>query len=456
MLFAKLHWSPALLRVVFIFLIWLIIYTSGLFRPALLDDADSVHAEAAREMLTRGDWVTLHTNGIRYCEKAPLMYWCIAASFKLFGVTEWSARLPLILAVLALLLVTFSLGRRALGEEAGFYAALVLGSSLGLYLFTRILIPDSLVALWLTLGFDFFLRGLQEERPSRLSCWGLALTAALSVLSKGLIGVVFPAAIIGPYLLLTGNLRHLLRMRLLSSSLVFLAVAAPWHVLAALRNPGQPPLKGFLSFYFVNEQFLRYVNKRVPQDYDTVPLLVFWALLLVWLLPWSSFLFHSLAQIPRRFSAFTAGLAARDHALLFLGIWAFVIPAFFSFSTRQEYYTLPALPALALLIGIWLGRESEAQVTSPLRRRGRVVSTIVLAIGLAAFVCAILLLYLSRPIPPGSDIADLLSKNPEKYALSLGHFFDLTPQAIGVFRAPLWLTGLALLMGTGLTNRSIK
>src|SRR5215468_5004576 len=142
-------------------LAWAIVYLGSLFQPALLDDADTVHAEAAREMATVDhDWVTLHINGgFRYLEKAPLMYWVVAASFKLFGVHDWSARLPIALGVLVLLLVTYRLGRRIFneqnqGEEAGLYAALVLGTGFGPFIFTRILIPDMGVALWLALGFD--------------------------------------------------------------------------------------------------------------------------------------------------------------------------------------------------------------------------------------------------------------------------------------------------------------
>ncbi len=206
-----------------------------------------------------------------------------------FRDSDWAARLPLALGVLALLLVTYSLGKRTLGERAGFWAAVVLAVSIGPYIFTRFIIPDLLVGLWLTLGFDFFLRTLDEEPPSILSCWGLAATAALNVLTKGLIGLVFPAAIIGLYLILTGNLKHLLRMRLLSSFAVLLVIAAPWHIAAALENPPAGQSRGFLWFYFINEQFLRYLGKRVPPDYDTVPLIVFWGLMLVWLFPWSAF-----------------------------------------------------------------------------------------------------------------------------------------------------------------------
>src|SRR5215472_10393368 len=159
--------------------LWAILYIPGLFTPALLDDADSVHAEAAREMFVRHEWTTLYIDGIRYLEKAPLLYWGMEASYHVFGVKDWAARLPLILAELALLLATYSLGKRALGERAGFWAAIVMTLSIGPYLFTRILIPDMLIPLWMTLGFDCFLRTLEEERPSIASCWGLAATVAL-------------------------------------------------------------------------------------------------------------------------------------------------------------------------------------------------------------------------------------------------------------------------------------
>src|SRR5690348_9412745 len=352
--------ARARIYVLAIIVVWAAIYVSSLFQPALLDDADSVHAEAAREMVLRHDWVTLYIDGIRYLEKAPLLYWGMAASFKTFGVSEWSARLPLSLGVLALLLATFRLGRRVFGAEGGLYSALALGGCFGIYIYTRFQIPDVLVALWLTLGFDFFLQGLEENPPSRLACWGLAAATALDVLTKGLIGLVFPGAIIVLYLLLTGNLRHLLRMRLLSSTVVFLAVAAPWHILAALRNPTQGQVRGFLWFYFVNEHFLRYLNERVPRDYGTVPLAVFWALLLLWLAPWSVFLPQAVRAVPLRWQAMRSQLRARDRANLLFLAWALVIMAFFSFSTRQEYYNLPAVPAIALLVGGWMERESAS------------------------------------------------------------------------------------------------
>ena len=246
-------------------LFWAGIYVSSIFSPALLDDADSVHAEAAREMLARHDWVTLHADGIRYLEKAPLLYWVIAASFRVFGVSEWAARLPLALGMLGLIFATYSLGRHGYGEEGGFWAALTVSTSLGLYLFTRFQIPDALVGLWLTLGVLVFFRTLEEDPPSRAACWGLAAAAALNVLTKGLIGLVFPAAIILLFLVLTRNLRHLARMRLGSSTLIFLSIAAPWHVLAALRNPSQGHVRGFLWFYFQKMALYECLEGRTDQ-----------------------------------------------------------------------------------------------------------------------------------------------------------------------------------------------
>ena len=388
-------------HIIIIVAIWLALYLPGLFTPALLDDADSVHAEAAREMLVRHDWSTLYVNGFRYLEKAPLMYWGIATSYKLFGISEWTARLPLSLGFLGLLFSAYVFGRRHINSTAGLYSAIVLALSFGPYIFTRILIPDILVGWFLLIGFDFFLRGLQEEKPSLTSCWGLAIASALNVLTKGLIGVVFPAGIIFAYLLLTGNLRHLLKMRLISSLLVFLAIAAPWHIIAGIRNPAAGQSKGFFWFYFVNEHFLRYLNERFPRDYDTVPLTLFWATVLLWLVPWCAFMFKAIGQIPlrprswftgvsgatgifgklRRFwtnlSDFGRSLDRRERALLLCAMWALVILVFFSFSSRQEYYTIPAVPGLAVIIGSWLALEHAAPPDSSIRRAGRRIASVV-------------------------------------------------------------------------------
>lgn len=420
-----------------------------MFTPALLDDVDTIHAEAAREMLQRHDWVTLYTNGLRYLEKAPLMYWLLATSYSVFGVSDWSTRLPLMLGVLALLLATYALGRSAFGEGGGLYSAVVLATSVGPYIFTRFLIPDVLVGLWLTIGYFFFLRSLEEETPSRLTCWGFAATCALNVLTKGLIGLIFPAGAIGAYLLLTGNLRHLLKLRILSSTMVFFVLAAPWHILAALANPAQGSVRGFLWFYFVNEHVRRFLGTREPPGYETVPLLIFWGLLLAWLLPWSVLLPQALRDVPMRWRKLREGLDRPERANLLFFLWVLVIVGFFSFSTRQEYYTIPALPGMALLVGGWLTRESSAANVAE-RHAGRTSSTVLFVLGILAFAAGMYLLSVSHAPAPGADLADLLKKNPQDYDFSLGHVLDLTPRALGAFRGPLLGASLALVLGTGL------
>jgi 4-amino-4-deoxy-L-arabinose transferase-like glycosyltransferase len=450
-----------------IVLVWAVVYLGSMFSPPLMDDADTVHAEAAREMAQSGDWVTLKIDGgIRYLEKAPLMYWLVAASFKLFGVHEWSTRLPIALSMLALLLVTYRMGRRFYREEGGLYAALALGTGFGPYIYTRFLIPEMLVALWLALGFDFFLTTLEQaqagQEPSRWLCWGIAATMALNVLTKGLIGLVFPIGTIFIFLLLTGNLRHLLKLRLVSSFLVFLLIATPWHVLAGLRNPAQGEARGFFWFYFVNEHFLRYLKKRYPADYDTVPLWLFWGLMLVWLMPWTAFIVQAVRQVPVRLGVLrqrtfsTAGVGAcgpqtilsAERATLLFALWPLLILLFFSFSSRQEYYVLPGLPGVALLIGGWLARETVSPHESAERRSGRISSLVLLGIGLAACVACVALAWQAQAPPKNYDIAELLRKNPQDYALSFGHFLDLTPQAMGAFKAPLLVTGIAFALGT--------
>jgi 4-amino-4-deoxy-L-arabinose transferase-like glycosyltransferase len=458
--------------------LWLFFYASfTLLTPPLLDDADSVHSEVAREMLVRHDWVTLYANGIRYLEKAPLLYWSIAASFKLFGVHTATARLPLAFTVLALALAMETFGRRAFGSaRAGLYSALILLSSFGIFIFTRITIPDVAVCLWLTLGMLCYWLTEQQDRPSRILCWGFAACCALDVLTKGLIGIVFPLLIVLAHLLLTRGVRGTItRLRQLfptSSLVLFLAIAVPWHVLIAMANPtqGHPGnlsfshghwtvpgpsdgnVHGWLWFYFINEQVLRYLNLRVPRDYDTVPLALFWGLILIWLMPWSAYVFKAIATVPWFKSLRRQPLDASQRTLLLLGIWAALPMLFFSFSTRQEYYVLPTLPALTLLIAAWLAREADEAESFAVPNRlvvaGQRISVVLLVLGSIAALAAGFFILHSQPPSANADLADMLRQNPGDYALSFGHFLDLDTRAMGAFRTPLIITAIALFGGT--------
>ena len=415
--------------------LWFLLYASfTLVRPPLLDDADSVHAEVAREMVERHDWITLHANGIRYLEKAPLLYWAMAISFTIFGPQDWAARLPLAIATLALILVVYTAGPRFFNSRlAGVYAALILLSSFGVFIYTRILIPDVIVCLWLSLSLLLFWISLDQERPSRTTAWGFAAACALNVLTKGLIGIVFPLAIVFIFLLLNRNLIHLRRWHPISSLLVFLLIALPWHIAAGLANPSQGSpagtvptpgnVHGFFWFYFVNEQILRYLNRRVPRDYDTVPLLLFWGLLGVWLMPWIAFVFHALAPVRMRSSLRRVRLPRPDQAWSLLGVWAAFVMVFFSFSTRQEYYALPALPPLALMTGGWLAREETFSARAPVRVAGRRIAILLSLMGITGSLCAALLAIRSTPPAAGVDLSTLVNQNPGEYALSTAIFW---------------------------------
>src|SRR5437867_6446139 len=177
------------------------------------------------------------------------------------------------------------------------------------------------------------------------------------------------------------------------------------------------PTSWFLWFYFINEHVLRYLNKRVPRDYDTVPLLLFWALLLVWLVPWIAFLPQALRQVPIRWRRMRSQLDREGRANLLFMLWALVIVVFFSFSTRQEYYTVPAIPAIALLVGGWLKREIESPANSHDRRAGVISSTVLFALGILVLSVGMFFVAYSRPPAPGMDISELLSKNPAEYKL---------------------------------------
>ena len=222
-------------------------------------------------------------------KKPPLPYWLVAFSYRVFGVNEFSTRLPMVLSVMLLGMLAFCWGRRAFGERTGIYAGLFVYTCAGVYLFTRVLIPDVLLSLLIAASLYFFLTALEPEGAAWRWYAGYALMA-LGVLTKGLIALVFPGGAAFFFLLVTGEWRRWREFRLFSGLALFLAIAAPWHILAGLRNPGTAQHRGFFWFYFVNEHFLRFLGKRYPRDYNKLPATLYWALHLVWLFPWSLYL----------------------------------------------------------------------------------------------------------------------------------------------------------------------
>ena len=185
-----------------------LIYLPALFSPPfLLDDVDAVQAQIARNMLTSGDWVTARIDGVAYFEKSPLIYWLMAVSYRIFGVHDWAARIPIALSSIALAWLTFAFGAWAFGRRAGYFAGLAMGTCIGLWLFTRILIPDCTLTVFTTLAIWAFLRvfDARETRP-RLWAYVFAASLAMGLLLKSLVAVVFPVAGALLYLLFTRQL----------------------------------------------------------------------------------------------------------------------------------------------------------------------------------------------------------------------------------------------------------
>ena len=414
-----------------------------------MDDVDAVQAQIARNMLTSGDWVTARIDGVAYLEKAPLIYWAIALCYKLFGVSDWVARIPVALSTIALCWLTAAFGAWAFGRRAGLYAGLCLSTCAGLFLFTRVLIPDVMVTATVALGMWAFLRALDKDEPHpRLWAFLLAASLGTGLLLKSAVGVLFPVAAALLYLFITGQLfsrKAWRRLHPWTGLAVVLLIAAPWHVLATLRNPPYfdfafrsvpGEYHGFLWFFFMNEQVLRFLNLRYPHDYNTVPRLYFWLFHLAWLFPWSVY-FPSVFKLGFR----PVDRAGRTRLLALC--WTGFLLVFFTFSTTQEYYSMPCYPALALLLGsaMAMAREGDG---GWLRVGTRLLSVIA---GLAGVV-ALVLWFLVRNVPTPGDISEALSRHPGAYTLSLGHLEDLTINSLAYLRLPLALAGIAFLLGS--------
>jgi 4-amino-4-deoxy-L-arabinose transferase-like glycosyltransferase len=465
-------WNPRSIGL--ILLAWIILQFGGIFSPGLLDDVDSVYIQIAREMLARHDFVTPTIDGIRFFDKPPLLYWLAAASMRVFGIHDWAARLPLALGTLALFLAAYALGIRLFAgvsprsnpDRAGLYAALALATSIGPYLYTRFYIPDILIALWLTLAVHLTLLAterLRNQQPALLPCLSFAAVLALNLLTKGLIGLVFPLAFVLLYLALTRQIRLLPKLHILPSTALFLAIAAPWHILAARRNPaidlppglGLPARAGWAWFYLYNEHIARFLSKRIPHDYGLTPIWLFWLYLLIWAMPYAAFLPGALSSQIRLLKTSPLATHTRAHeAAISLILWAALVLGFFTVSNRQEYYSLPALPALALLAAALLARADRRFTPSaPERdedtraRRSALLWTTRFLLPLTALIALICIFFAATaPTPrPNVDLSALLAINPEMYNLSLGHLFDLTGKAMGVFRGPLIEVALGMI-----------
>ena len=495
--------SPSVLAVwILLLAIFASIYLAALHTPPLLDDADASHAQAAAHMAETGDLVTLQVNGIRYLEKPPLPYWIVAGLYRVIGENAFATRVPNALAVLGCAWLAWLWCRRAWGDRAGLYAALGTLTSCGPFFYTRFFIPEALLSFLLLLALYCLLTGIEGRRPERLYLAWAAL--ALATLTKGLIAPVFFLAAAIPLLLLSGQWRRWRLLKPFSGFLLFLAIAAPWHILAGLRNPDQghpvgnvPTIgnvHGFWYFYFLNEHVFRFLGTRYPHDYSRLPFYIYWPMHLVWIFPWSLFFpaalviawktRHTWLQHLRRdagqtvdfyldnavredVASYVERLKFRTRSAWLLGLFAAFTLLFFSLSTNQEYYTWPAwIPIIMLTSAMLAGIEQTGEdrrfgaklLSTGVEGSGWVVTAHVLftLIGLAVAATLGWGLWESRNLPFVADIGTLLAHRAVgDYTLSMSHFFDLTGPSFAALRLPAGLAGAALLLGpiTGLFLR---
>jgi len=322
-----------------------VVWFACLGTRALISPDEGRYAALALEMLRSGDWVTPRLNGLLYFEKPPLQYWMGALLFGLFGVTEFAARLwPAIAGFLTVLLVGFT-GTRLWDRETGIRSAAITASMAWVIGNSHFLTLDAGLTLFMTLILCAVLIA-QFATPAgdqrRNWIWVAWAAMAGAVLSKGLIGLLIPGAVLFLTSLWRRDFRLWREMHWVSGLLIFFVLAAPWFVLVSMRNPG------FAEFFFVHEHFARYltqVHRREGGWWYYLPLLA------AGLVPWVG----GLPWLLRKSDSSTAarGVAVND----LLVAWVAFILVFFSASgSKLPSYILPAFPALALMLAIQLGR----------------------------------------------------------------------------------------------------
>ncbi len=435
-------------------ILFLLLFLGSLFfillgtKPLFVPD-EGRYAEIAREMATSGHYVTPYLNGIKYFEKPALFYWLGAAAIKLAGLNLWSLRS--INALLGLLgcLVTYACTRHLYDRTTGLLAALILGTSFLYFAMVHMISLDLPVSVFLTITLLCFLLGFQTpaEKTRLYYFWGAALAAALAVLSKGLIGIVFPLMIISSWIILTQSWQSLgfggesrksnlsfKSLYLPSSLFIFLLITLPWHILVNHTNPE------FFDFYFIEQHVLRYTTKEVGH-YQ--PAWFFIPNLIIGFFPWIIFLPQALIQVIRE----SWKNKQQQTTELFFLCWALCIFIFFSFSKSKLIpYILPVFPPLAILTARYL-RQTMLPFSNI-----KIPSLILLALSLSMIGIIHWFIH-STPLPHPHTAASFLYLGASSLVMSafLGCLFTMRRseksacKTIGAILVGTWLFLIAVL-----------
>jgi 4-amino-4-deoxy-L-arabinose transferase-like glycosyltransferase len=436
-----------------VLLCWLAFF-NGLGSLGLMDKTEALFVEVGHQMLRRDDWVTPWWNGERFFDYPVWGYWMVALSFRLFGVSEWAARLPVALAASAVVVATFLLllhwGRAEPSASARFgrasLAAGVLATTPGWIGWGRTATTDMFLASAISLALLAFLLAHHEAPRSPLAALGrvgVALFCGIAVLAKGPVGLLLPLMVVGLFLLLSGQSRPWLRpQRLLAMGALFAGVCLPWYVAAARAN-GEAFLGGFLGFSNL-QRFTQVLYDHPGPPWFYLP----WVVIL--LFPWSLLLPGAIAQL--RFWRWDRwrtgdGGASVDATLgPFLLLWLAIPLAFFSAAaTKLPGYILPILPAGALLISLFLwpladeaGSGIAARGLSRWQRWGGGVELVVLA-ALAVAAALAPRWAASDPAHPGFAVALERSGLPIRLAGLLALTALALAWVLGTGRRGRWL-----------------
>ena len=338
---------------ILIALLVLFLSMDGLGDRKLANPDEGRYSEISREMALSGDFVTPRLNGLKYFEKPPLQYWATAISFKLFGENEFTARLYTALCGLGCILLMAYVGKHLYDAETGLLTGLVMLSAPYFAAMNEIVTLDMGLTFWMTLSVASFLiaNAADAESSRKRWLWWAWAGMAGAVLSKGLIGIVFPAAALVLYCAVQRNARLLRKLEWRTGLAIFFVIAAPWFIIVSMRNPE------FAHFFFIHEHFERFLtttHRRVEPWWFFVPILF------AGFLPWA------VALVPATFSGWRASprLTASQHTfapLKFALLFSLFILAFFSKSgSKLPAYILPMFPVLALTIGVYL-RNAESK-----------------------------------------------------------------------------------------------
>lgn len=346
-------------------------------RPLFVPD-EGRYAEIAREMVASGNYITPSLDGIKYFEKPVLFYWLCAAAIKLAGLNLWSLRSVNACLALFCCLLTYFTACKLFERRTGLLAAFILGTSSLYFVMAHTISLDLTVTFFLTTSLYFFILSLQQCQGGGRRCllWAAFASAACAVLTKGLIGVVFPMMIVGAWIALTKQWRLLANLYLPSSIFVFLLIVAPWHYLVMRANPE------FFNFYFLEQHIMRYTTMDVGH-YQ--PVWFFLPVLVISFFPWTIFLPQALLHAIKNCWK-TDNFSQKE---LFLLLWGAVIFIFFSFSKSKLIpYILPVLPPLAILTAHYLNNLLQ----QPAKKASRIV-----LLGFTLFSCVITYIFYQFP-----------------------------------------------------------